>query len=62
VSGPCFPREGYPIAIMEFESVEVARQWYESDSDREALRQAAADCNVIIATGFVPRNPASELA
>jgi NAD(P)-dependent dehydrogenase (short-subunit alcohol dehydrogenase family) len=49
---------------MEFESPEVARQWYESDAGQEAhkLRKAAADCNVIIASGFVPKNPGNKLA
>ena len=55
---------GSRLAIMEFESPEIARQWYESEAGREAhrLRAAAADCNVIIASGFVPRNPGNKLA
>jgi NAD(P)-dependent dehydrogenase (short-subunit alcohol dehydrogenase family)/uncharacterized protein (DUF1330 family) len=56
--------EGSRIAIMEFESPEVARHWYESETGQEAhkLRQAAADCTVIIASGFVPNNPDNKLA
>ena len=49
---------------MEFQSPEVARHWYESEAGQEAhkLRAAAADCNVIIASGFVPNNPGNKLA
>ena len=55
---------GSRLAIMEFESPEVARHWYESESGQEAhkLRTAAADCNVLIASGFVPKNPGNRLA
>lgn len=55
---------GSRIAIMEFESPEVARRWYDSAAGQEAhaLRAAAADCNVIIASGFVPKNPGNKLA
>ena len=51
------------LAIMEFESPEVARHWYESEAVQEAhiLRRAAAECNVLIASGFVPKNPANLL-
>ena len=51
------------LAIMEFESPEVARHWYESEAGQEAhkLRVAAADCNVLIASGFVPNNPDNRL-
>ena len=54
---------GSRLAIMEFESPEVARHWYESEAVQEAhiLRRAAADCNVLIASGFVPKNPANLL-
>ena len=54
--------EGSRLAIMEFESPEVARHWYESESGQEAhkLRTAAADCNVLIASGFVPKNPGKQ--
>jgi NAD(P)-dependent dehydrogenase (short-subunit alcohol dehydrogenase family)/uncharacterized protein (DUF1330 family) len=54
---------GSRLAIMEFESLEVARHWYESDAGQEShmLRRAAADCNVIIASGFVSKNPDNKL-
>jgi uncharacterized protein (DUF1330 family) len=56
--------EGSRLAIMEFESPEVARHWYECETAQEAhkLRQVAADCKVIIASGFVPSNPDNKLA
>ncbi len=56
--------EGSRLAIMEFESPEVARQWYESDAGERAhlLRREAAECNVLIASGFVPQNPGNQLA
>ena len=40
--------------IMEFESVEAAKEWYHSDAYQAAakLRQAAADCNAVIVPGF----------
>lgn len=55
---------GSRLAIMEFESPELARRWYESEAGQQAhlLRRQAADCNVVIATGFVPRNPDNKLA
>jgi uncharacterized protein (DUF1330 family) len=45
---------GTRTVIVEFESVEKARAWYESDGYQQALplRQAAADCNVVILSGF----------
>jgi uncharacterized protein (DUF1330 family) len=45
---------GTRTVIVEYESVEKAREWYESSSYQVArpLRQAAAECNVIIASGF----------
>jgi uncharacterized protein (DUF1330 family) len=48
---------GTRTVIVEYGSVEQAREWYESESYRAArpLRQAAADCNVVIASGFVLR-------
>ena len=48
---------GTRTVIVEFESVEQARKWYRSSSYQAALplRQAAADCNVVIVSGFVPR-------
>ena len=56
--------EGSRLAIMEFESPEVARNWYESDAGQQAhaLRKKAANCNVLIASGFVPKNPDNKLA
>jgi NAD(P)-dependent dehydrogenase (short-subunit alcohol dehydrogenase family)/uncharacterized protein (DUF1330 family) len=52
------------LAIMEFDSPEIARHWYESEAGQEAhaLRRDAADCNVLIASGFVPKNPNNLLA
>jgi uncharacterized protein (DUF1330 family) len=40
--------------VLEFESVDAARAWYESEPYQKAakLRQAAADCNVVILSGF----------
>ena len=45
---------GSQTVILEFESVEAAKAWYESDEYQAAipLRQAAADCNVAILPGF----------
>ena len=41
-------------SLLEFESVEAAREWYYSDAYQEAakLRQAAADCNGVIVSGL----------
>jgi uncharacterized protein (DUF1330 family) len=46
---------GNRTVVVEYESVAKAREWYASASYRAALplRQAAADCNVVIASGFV---------
>ena len=40
--------------LLEFESVEAAKQWYYSDEYQAAakLRQAAADCDGVIVSGF----------
>jgi uncharacterized protein (DUF1330 family) len=48
---------GDRTVVVEFESVEQARRWYESPgyTEARALRQAASDCHVVIASGFVPR-------
>lgn len=48
---------GTRTVIVEYDSVERAREWYASAGYQEALplRQAAAECNVVIASGFVPR-------
>jgi uncharacterized protein (DUF1330 family) len=45
---------GTRTVVVQFESVEKAHEWYESDSYGEArpLRQAAADCNAVILSGF----------
>jgi uncharacterized protein (DUF1330 family) len=45
---------GDQTVVLEFESVDAARAWYESDAYQAAakLRQAAADCNAVIITGF----------
>jgi uncharacterized protein (DUF1330 family) len=40
--------------LLEFESADAAREWYNSDAYQEAakLRQAAADCNGAILHGL----------
>ena len=45
---------GTQTVLLEFESVEAAKEWYYSDAYQEAakLRQAAADCNGAILSGF----------
>lgn len=45
---------GTQTVLLEFESVEAAREWYHSDAYQEALklRQAAADCNGVILHGL----------
>ena len=45
---------GTQTVLLEFESVEAAREWYNSDAYQEAakVRQAAADCNGAILTGL----------
>jgi len=45
---------GDRTVVLEFESVEAARAWYESPAYEKAkpLRQAAADCNAVIVSGF----------
>ncbi|WP_137149736.1 DUF1330 domain-containing protein [Mycolicibacterium sp. CR10] len=45
---------GTQTVLLEFESVEAAKQWYYSDEYQAAakLRQAAADCNGVIVSGF----------
>ena len=44
---------GTQTVLLEFESVEAAKEWYYSDAYQEALklRQAAADCNGAIISG-----------
>jgi uncharacterized protein (DUF1330 family) len=45
---------GDQTVVLEFESVEAARAWYESAAYEKAkpLRQAAADTNAVIVAGF----------
>ncbi|UMB72105.1 DUF1330 domain-containing protein [Mycobacterium paraterrae] len=45
---------GDQTVVLEFDSVEAAQAWYESDAYQAAakLRQAAADCNAVIISGF----------
>ena len=45
---------GTQTVLLEFESVEAAREWYNSDAYQETakLRQAAADCNGAILHGL----------
>lgn len=45
---------GTQTVLLEFESVDAAKEWYYSDAYQEAvkLRQAAADCNGVILSGF----------
>jgi uncharacterized protein (DUF1330 family) len=47
---------GTRTVMLEFPSVDEARAWYDSASYQAArpLRQAAADCNVVILAGFEP--------
>lgn len=43
--------------LLEFESVEAARTWYESEAYQAAaeLRHAAASSNAVILSGLAPR-------
>jgi uncharacterized protein (DUF1330 family) len=45
---------GDQTVVLEFESVEAAQAWYESETYQKAakLRQAAADCNAVILAGL----------
>lgn len=47
---------GNQTVVLEFESVEAARAWYASAEYEKVkpLRQAAADCHVVILSGFEP--------
>jgi len=40
--------------VLEFPSVEAAREWYFSDAYQAAakIRQSVADCNGVILSGF----------
>nr|WP_230204903.1 DUF1330 domain-containing protein [Parafrankia elaeagni] len=53
---------GRRTIVIEYESVEKAREWYRSAGYQAALplRQAAADCNAVIASGFAPRATAPD--
>jgi uncharacterized protein (DUF1330 family) len=51
---------GDQTVVLEFESVEAARAWYESDAYQKAksLRQAAAETHAVIISGFdMPPKP-----
>ena len=45
---------GNQTVVLEFESVDAARAWYESEAYQKAakLRQAASESNVVILSGF----------
>jgi uncharacterized protein (DUF1330 family) len=45
---------GDQTVVLEFESVEAAHAWYESEAYQNAakLRHDAADCNAVIVSGF----------
>ena len=45
---------GDQTVVLEFESVDAARAWYESEGYQKAakLRRAAAECNAVILSGF----------
>jgi uncharacterized protein (DUF1330 family) len=45
---------GSQTVLLEFDSVEAAREWYNSDAYQAAvkLRQAAANCNGVIVSGL----------
>ncbi|MBX6388722.1 MAG: DUF1330 domain-containing protein [Frankia sp.] len=45
---------GNQTVVLQFDSVEAARAWYDSPAYQEAkkLRQAAAETNAVIITGF----------
>jgi uncharacterized protein (DUF1330 family) len=47
---------GTRTVILEFPSVEAARDWYRSPEYQAAIpiRQAAADCRGVIVAGFEP--------
>lgn len=45
---------GHQTVVLEFESVDAARAWYDSEAYQNAakLRRAAADCNAVILAGL----------
>ncbi|MCX4767719.1 DUF1330 domain-containing protein [Streptomyces sp. NBC_01275] len=47
---------GNRTVVLEFESVEAARAWYDSDAYTAArpLRQAAAESHMVLVSGFEP--------
>ena len=47
---------GQQTVVLEFDSVEDARAWYDSEAYTKAreLRQAAAETNAVIVAGFEP--------
>ena len=53
---------GDQTVVLEFESVDAARAWYESEGYQKAaqLRQAAADCNAVILAGFEYLRPVAD--
>ena len=45
---------GSQTVVLEFESVDAAKEWYYSDAYQEAakIRQGAAECNGVIVSGL----------
>lgn len=45
---------GSQTVVLEFESVDAAKEWYYSDAYQAAVkvRQGAAECNGVIVSGF----------
>ncbi len=45
---------GSQTVVLEFDSVEAAKEWYHSEAYQAAakLRQGAAECNAVIISGF----------
>jgi len=45
---------GSQTVLLEFESVDAAKEWYYSDAYQEAakIRQSAAECNGVIVSGL----------
>jgi uncharacterized protein (DUF1330 family) len=45
---------GSQTVVLEFESVDAAKEWYYSDAYQEAakIRQRAAECNGVIVSGL----------
>ena len=55
---------GDQTVVLEFESVDAAKEWYYSDAYQEAakIRQGAAECNGVIERFMRTRDPAEQLA